>query len=139
MAADIVPKLYEEIQKEFKKNIAGSSLIKNFRKKGEKVNQKEVSLYAAELGRCVSDALASVLTDDALPDGKMYWNIAQRTIVPLLEEVYALVMEAAEAVQRQQDEKIGIRIQPIRPEFPKERIDGLINKLIDYQEDEDGN
>ena len=138
MAADIVPELYERIQREFKKNMAGSSLIKDFQSKGDQATEKEVSLYAAELGKCVSGALASVLTEDALPNGTLYWNIAQRTIVPLLEEVYTLVMEAAETAQRQQDKKIGIHINPVRPEFPKERIDGLINKLMEYQEDEDG-
>lgn len=138
MAADIAPALYEQIQSEFEKNMKGSRLIKNFQRKGNKASAKEVSLYAAELGNCASDAFASVLTENALPNGKLYWNIAQRTIVPLLEEVYALIMEAAETVQRQQDEAMNIRIQPIIPEFPRERVEGLINKLIDYQEDEYG-
>ena len=138
MAADIVPDLYEKIQREFKKNMKGSSLIKSFQRKGSKATPKEVSLYAAELGRCVSEALTACLTEDALPDGKLYWNIAQRTIVPLLKEAYELVMEAAETVQRQQDEKLGIRIQPVRPEFPQDRVDDFINKLIEYQEEENG-
>lgn len=138
MAADIVPDLYEKIQREFKNNMKDSSLIKNFQRKGSKATPKEVSFYAAELGRCVSDALTACLTEDVLPDGKLYWNIAQRTIVPLLKEAYELVIEAAETVQRQQDEKLGIRIQPIMPEFPQERINDFINKLIEYQEDEYG-
>ena len=77
-----------------------------------------------------------VLSEDALPNGKLYWNIAQRTIIPLLKEAYVMVMEAAEAVQKREDADLGINIKPIRPDFPEERIRGLIDKLIEYQEDD---
>lgn len=134
MAADIVPDLYKKIQSKFEQNIAGNRLIRSFRSR-DKHTAKEVSLYAAEIGRCASDALSSCLTPETLPNGKLYWNIAQRTIIPLLEEAYEMVMDAAEVMQRQQDEKIGIRITPIRPAFPMERTKGLIEKLMEYQED----
>ncbi len=135
MAADIVPQLYKKIQSEFEKNMKASRLIKDFRSR-EKHSAKEVSLYSAELGKCVSRALADCLAEENLPDGKLYWNIAQRTIVPLFRTAYEMVMEAAEEMQRQQDEELGIHIKPIRPEFPEERIRGLINKLMEYQEEE---
>lgn len=137
MAADIVPDLYKEIQSEFEQNIAGSSLIRSFQG-GNKHDAREVSLYAAEVGRCASRALSSCLTEERLPGGKLYWNIANRTIYPLLREAYRMVMEAAEAMQGQQDEALGIRVTPVRPEFPEERVDGLIAKLIEYQGEEDG-
>lgn len=135
MKVDAAPDLYNKIQAEFEKRITANKRIKNFRSR-EKHTAKEVSLYSAELGRCASETLGVCLTEDTLPNGKLYWNIAQRTIKPLLKTIYEMVMDAAEETQRQQDEQIGIRITPIRPAFPEERIDGLINKLIDYQEDE---
>ena len=138
MAEDIAPKLYEQLHWEFEQNMQRSIRIQSFLKKGERASQKEVSLYSAELGKCASDALSNVLSENNLPNGKLYWNIAQRTIVPLLEEIHEMVMDAAEAVQKREDKEIGINLKPIRPEFPKERIEGLINKLIEYQEDEDG-
>ena len=138
MAVDIVPELYEQIQAEFEKNMNANRQIQSFQNR-KKHTAKEVSLYAAELGRCASKALADCLTEEALPDGKLYWNIAQRTIVPLLRTAYEMVMEAAEEMQRQQDAAIGINLKPIRPEFPEERINGLINKLIEYQGNEYGN
>ena len=138
MAADVVPELYEKLHSEFEQNMKRSKRIQDFLKKGDQATQKEVSLYAAELGQCASDALSDVLSEDNLPNGKLYWNITQRTIIPILEEVNEMVMAAAEAVQKREDKALGINIKPIRPEFPRERIEGLINKLIEYQEDDDG-
>ena len=134
---DLAPVLYKKIQSEFELNLKRNKRIQSFLEKGEKATQKEVSLYSAELGKCASDALAEVLSEDALPNGKLHWNIAQKTIIPLLEEAYEMVMEAAEAVQKREDTELGISIKPIRPEFPEERVRGLINKLIEYQEEED--
>lgn len=138
MAADIVPELYEKLHAEFEQNIKRNQRIQSFLKKGDKASQKEVSLYSAELGGCVSDALGTVLTEDNLPNGKLYWNIAQRTIIPLLKEAYEMVMAAAEAVQKREDKALGINIRPIRPEFPEERAKGLIDKLIEYKEEDNG-
>ena len=137
MAADIAPELYGKLHAEFEKNIKRNKRIQSFRKKGDKATQKEVSLYSAELGQCAADALAVVMSEDNLPNGKLYWNIAQKTIIPLMEEAYEMVMAAAEAVQKREDKDLGINLKPIRPGFPRERVEGLINKLIEYQEEED--
>lgn len=137
MAEDIAPKLYEQLHSEFEKNMQHNKRIQSFLKKGEKASQKEVSLYSADLGKCASDALGTVLSETNLPNGKLYWNIAQKTIIPLLEEIHEMVMDAAEAVQKREDREVGINLKPIRPEFPKDRIEDLINKLIEYQEDKD--
>lgn len=138
MAADIAPELYKELQKAFENNIERNKRIQSFLKKGDKATQREVSLYSEELGKCVSDAATEVLSEDNLPNGKLYWNIAQKTLIPLFEEAYEMVMDAADAVQRREDKEQGINLNPIRPEFPRDRIEGLINKLIEYQEEDNG-
>lgn len=135
--ADIAPELYEKIQKAFQQNMNSNKQIIRFWSRKEHT-AKEVSLYAAALGKCASGALSEVLTEEVLPNGKLYWNIAQRTIVPLLKEAYEMVMEAADEVQRKEDEAIGIALKPIRPKFPENRINDMINKLIEYQEEKDG-
>ena len=137
MAADIVPELYEQIRADFEQKMNRSKPIKTFRSRVEKqtADAKGVSLYAAELGKCASYALTHNLTEKNLPDGKLYWNIAERTIKPLLEEVHMLVMQAAAQVQKQEDAKIGIGLTPIKSTFPKERINDLMNKLISVLEE----
>ena len=140
MAADIVPELYEKIHAEFEKKINSSKQIKTFRSRLQKktADAKGVSIYAAELGRCAAEALTDNLTEKNLPDEKLYWNIADRTIRPILEEAYSMVLDAAEQVQLFKDENEGINIKPIRTELPKYRIRDFMNKLIEITEVEDG-
>ena len=67
--------------------------------------------YAEEVGRALSEAFQSNLSGDTLPDGRMYWNLADRVIRPLQEEDHALVSEAARQVQQQLNEAAGIGIK----------------------------
>lgn len=140
MATDIVPKLYEQIQKDFQQNIEKSRSIKAFREKMERnaATSQEVSLYAADLGECASKALCDNLMLDALPDQKLYWNIAERTIKPLLEEVYKMVNDTAAAVKKTEDEKIGLHIGSVNADFPEDRVHDLLDKLIETLEADNG-
>ena len=136
MAIDIVPELYEQIQKDFQQNIEENQTIISVRKKLEKntATSKEVALYAGALGKCAAKALDKNLTDNTLPNGTLYWNIAERTIIPLLKDAHAMVMATAESVQKREDKEIGITLNPVKPDFPSDRIHDLIDKLIEYQE-----
>ena len=130
--ADKAAALYQKIQAEFEKNIAANRRIQDFQRK-ENHTAKEVSLYSAELGKCASKAFSVVLGDKKLDQ-----ETARNTIVPMLQKTHDMVMDAAEDMQKQEDNKIGIHLKVIRPEFPKKRVDGLIGKLIEYQEDDNG-
>lgn len=139
---DVAPKLYEQIHKSFigktKRNIdirSFSSKLKEGRAEPE-----DVSLYARALGECASEALVENIKQDELPDGKLYWNIAERTITPLLEEVHKMVNDAAADIQKRIDETRNIHMNPVRAEFPEERIRALLNGLMKALEEaeEDG-
>lgn len=141
MAADIVPELYTQIHADFDAKIHKNKIVKTFRSrlKKKKADAKGVSLYAAELGKCAAYALTQNLTQENLPDGKLYWNIAERTIQPILEECHQMVMAAASEVQRQEDEKEGINLKPIESDFPVYRVRDFMNKLVALvEEDTDG-
>ena len=58
----------------------------------------EVIDYAELLGEVLSESFKDVLTPDALPDGKMYYNIANRTVKPLLRENFNNVNQIARSV-----------------------------------------
>lgn len=141
MAVDIVPELYEKIHSDFEQKINANKPIKTFRSRLKKktADAQGVSLYAAELGKCAAYALTHNLIQENLPNGKLYWNIAERTILPLLKECHLIVMAAASEVQRQEDEKEGINLKPIEPEFPIYRVRDFMNKLVTIvEEDTDG-
>ena len=137
MAADIVPQLYEDILDSFNKAVEANKRIRIFKKKLEAgtATEKDVAEYAKRLGECAEAALSSNLTEERLPDGKLYWNIAERTIKPLLKEAHELVMKAAARQLQLEDKKTGINLKPAETEFPEERINELIDTIIRYSED----
>ena len=138
MAEDIVPVLYARILKAFKNSIEKDKSIQTFEQKlkDKTATASEVSLYAAELGQIAAAVLGDALDPGNLPNRQLYWNIGQRTIKPLLKEVYALVMAAAKEQTKYEDEKIGISLNPVEPGFPEGRVDDLINKLQQYLEED---
>lgn len=129
---DVAPKLYNEILKDFERRLNSDGFIKSFKRKIEDktATAEQVSTYARRLGEHGSEALCKYLIEDNLPDGKLYWNIAERTIKPLAEEIHKLVGEAAVATQLIDDEKSGIGLKPRVPTFPEERFNALINKVV---------
>ena len=141
MPEDIVPVLYERMQAAFRENIKNDKTIQTFEKKlGKKTAViSEVFQYATRLGRAAASAFTGTLTRDALPNGRLYWNIVERTLLPLMQEVHRLVLDAAVAVTEVEDEQNGIRLKPIRPAFPEERMHGLMDALVGiFEEDEYG-
>lgn len=139
---DIAPKLYEKIEKAFTGKVNRNMDIRAFKEKlrNSQAKPEDVSLYARALGECASAALIENIRQEDLPDGKLYWNIAERTIKPLLEEVHKAVYDAASEIQKQIDSSRNIHLTPIKAEFPEERIRALLNGLMQALEEieEDG-
>lgn len=139
--ADVAPELYEAIEKEFKKNISKHSNIKKFNKKLEKgkATAEEVSIYASNVGDCAAAAFEEVMTEDALPNGRIYWNIADRVIKPVLKQIFDMVMDAAKTQQEAENAVDGFKIKPSVPNFPEQKTDDLMFKFVeifDKAEDE---
>lgn len=137
---DIAPKLQEQILTEFKRRTAMDFKIKSFNKKLEqqKATQKDAYIYTVELGKIASSVLKEILTEDNLPNGTMFWNIAERTVKPLLEEVHKRVNEAASDVQKLEDSKQKIGLIPVSGEWPEQRVHALIQKMSNLKEEMDG-
>lgn len=66
--------------------------------------------YADLVGGALAEAFRLHLSADTLPDGRMYWNIADRVLRPLLEEDHALVADAAAAVQSSSSTKRPVSV-----------------------------
>lgn len=136
---DIVPELYEQIQKAYKSNLAKNQTVKACEKKLEKGKMEfsELTQYAGAVGDCAGKALLEGLSEENLPGGLLYWNIAERTIGELLREVFERVMETAKQIQKADDEKTGISLEAFMPDFPERRIKDLQDALIQVLEGED--
>lgn len=131
MAADVVPQLNEAIQTSFKTNVMRDRQIAQVSKRIRDGTATFVDAhkYAERLGENLSKALVSNLTEQTLPDGKLYYNIAKRTVTPALEETYNLTNDVNESVQAILDKKSKIGLKSVRADFPDERIQGLIDKM----------
>ena len=114
---DAVPELWEQISRDFNRSASTDVWIRSFlrRVKDGTATSEEASVYA----------------------GKLYWNIADRTIRPLLTEVHRRVNDAAAAVLAAENKRNGIGLKPMRGPWPENRVKDLIDKIVEvYAEDE---
>ena len=131
MAADVVPVLNEKIQTSFQSNMMRDRRIAQISKRIRDGTATFVDGhdYAERLGESLSKALISNLNEENLPDGRLYYNIAKRTVTPALQNNYELTNEAAEQIQSIIDSGLGIGLKSIKADFPESRIKGLIDKM----------
>lgn len=121
---DIAPELYNEIEKKFTAAVQSDSRIKNVvnKLKSGRGTQADMRAVSERLGKHASDAMKEVLVVDRLPDGKLYWNIAERTIKPVLEQVHQTVNTLATLEQRTVDLKHHVNVAVKMGRDPAEHI-----------------
>ncbi|MGF0071914.1 hypothetical protein [Streptococcus orisratti] len=131
MDKDIVPELLDEVRKEFEQLYGSSAVVKQAFEmlKNKKATYQTVNEFAIEIGDILSKVLTGSVSSSRLPDGKMYYNIAQRVLSDTLGLNYELVSDYAKEVQGllNNQAKIGLAVQV--PEINQDRIDGLANRL----------
>lgn len=139
MVEDIVPSLLKKIKSEFEGARLDSEVLKDLLSKlhHSKASYLDANQYAIEIGEILSKALGASLTNETLPDGKMYYNIAQRVLTDVLGRNHELVSDYAEQVQKNlnSEAKIGLAAQV--PELNQDRIDGLVNRLASEESFDD--
>lgn len=139
MVEDIVPSLLKKIKSEFEDARLDSEVLKDLLSKlhHSKASYLDANQYAIEIGEILSKALGASLTNETLPDGKMYYNIAQRVLTDVLGRNHELVSDYAEQVQKNlnSEAKIGLAAQV--PEINQDRIDGLVNRLASEESFDD--
>lgn len=131
MVKDVVPELNEQIGVSFRGHVMTDRRLQTI---SSRIDQGRATLedchtYAERLGENLSKALTDTLTVDNLPNGKLYYNIAERTVVPALETNYELVNDAASKIQKTIDKRAKIGLGSVRADFPAERVQGLIDKM----------
>lgn len=139
MVEDIVPSLLKKIKSEFEGARLDSEVLKDLLSKlhHSKASYLDANQYAIEIGEMLSKALGASLTNETLPDGKMYYNIAQRVLTDVLGRNHELVSDYTEQVQKNlnSEAKIGLTAQV--PELNQDRIDGLVNRLASEESFDD--
>lgn len=111
---DVSPALYEKVNTRFEYYISRDDAIKKANAKLEKgtATFEDAYYFAQALGNCLSDAF-EVITDDDLPDGKMYYNIAQKVVEPFLIRCGDMCNEYSNRVVKLLNEKAGLGLNPV--------------------------
>ena len=138
MAADIGQELYEKIKAEFEGRVSANGYIKAVTKRIAEgtATMNDVSLYAKALGSEVRLAIAYNISPEVLPEGQMFYNIAQKILDPLLHDNHSMVNNIAAEVQKKLDERKGIRIKPQKAEFPEDRLGSVLSAASEQGLDE---
>lgn len=137
---DIVPGIYNEIEKSFDLKTKESHIIKDKLKalKNKKANYKDANDFAVEIGKILSDTFQDKIKTGDLPDGKMYYNIAKRLIEPNMVRNHDLVSEYSKEVQSILNKKANISIKAQKADLNQDRIDKLVDKITKYDSFEAG-
>lgn len=127
--ADIGAELLEKIRAEFQKTCKYDKYIQSVLKKieGSTAKMEEVALLSKQLGLRASQAIGAYVNAGALPDGKMYYNIADTILSGVLKDNYDIINSAAAECQKALDKQAGIHISPQQAEFPAERVQAVAN------------
>jgi len=125
---DIAQALLTTIQAEFDKRYAGDQVLETIRQqiRDGKGTYKQADEYAARTGEILADVLHQNVSSDILPNGRMYYNIANRILPPSLGNNYEQVSEIAKVVQENLNKAAGIGIKAQVPEINTDKIDGIV-------------
>ncbi|MEE0857686.1 MAG: hypothetical protein U0L58_10390 [Ruminococcus sp.] len=137
---DIGEELLKAVRVDFRKELGNkdSRLAKILKRiQDGKGTMHDAAMFSKECGAALSEAIAKNVTPDKLPDGQLYYNIADTILRSTLKDNYDLVNMAAQAVQEQTDNKLNIHLAPQQAAFPEDRVHKIVNAAADQTADSD--
>ncbi len=138
---DVAPELLEKLNKTFGQKVAIDPQIRSYKKKleAEKLTERDCALYIRKVVSIASASVTDVMKPKNLPDGKLYWNIAEAVIVPFLKGVIVQMNNIAVSMMKDSDKKqnINIKIQKLR--YPDGQIRSYLNMIVRNSLDSEGN
>ena len=138
---DVAPELLEKLNKTFGQKVAIDPQIRSYKKKLEagKLTERDCALYIRKVVSIASASVTDVMKPKNLPDGKLYWNIAEAVIVPFMKGVIVQMNNIAVSTMKDSDKKqnINIKIQKLR--YPDGQIRSYLNMIVRNSLDSEGN
>lgn len=131
MTKDIVPELLEKLENEFVNKYSKNKKINTAVKKIKtgKATHQDSNEFAYECGKILAEVFKGNISSEDLPDGKMYYNIADRVLNDTLGRNYKLISDYSADVQTSLNKSSGLRIKGVKPPKNQDRINGLIEKV----------
>lgn len=128
MVKDVAPDLLKRVQKAFEKRYNEHELVQQSLTK-DKPTYVDAHNYAVGTGESLAGAFQAQITEEDLPNGQMYYNIAERVVKPPLIENYRLITTYTSQVQSALNKQTGVRIRPQTPVLDMDRINGFVERL----------
>lgn len=128
---DITPALLENLKARFSEKISVNPKIRALYKKitdgqGTYVDAEN---YAYMIGEALAQVFQENLSSAVLPNGKLYYNIAERILGEMLGENNRIISEATEIVQNFLNKNAGLGLKAQLVAVNKKRIAGLVEKV----------
>lgn len=132
MATDIVPELLGKIQREFNHKISRNKKIQRIQEMIENgtATYEQAYEFAQEVGEALAQAFETNISSEMLPDGHMYFNIADRILNSTLEINHVLVANVSVEIQEILNRQAGLGLKGISPELNRNRIKSMIERVV---------
>lgn len=136
MEVDISKDILKRLEESFGEKIKSNKKIKYLLKKleNDEATYKEANEYAIELGQILAETYKENIKSDELPNGRMYYNIGDKTITPTMKNNYELISEYSKDVQTLINKKAGLGLNGIKAPLNKDRIHGIVQRLADEED-----
>lgn len=129
---DIAPELLARIEQEFEEQFKSDSLLADLAAKLEAgtATHAEAYEYAGRVGEILTDAYQHNIVSSSLPDGKLWYNIANRVITPTIENNYDIISKYVTDVQTNLNKAAGLGIKAMPPDMDvSDKIQGIVNRV----------
>ena len=132
MATDIVPELLENILRDVNTAMSRNKKLQSIQVLIENgtATYQQANEYAIEVGETLARTFQIHIKSDVLPDGHMYYNIADRILTPTLSNNHIIVAQVSAEIQGQLNKSIGLGLKGIEPPVNQLRIDSIINRVV---------
>lgn len=126
---DIAPLIYEKLKQEFEEKYIDNEVIQNILKNIKKGigNYEIANTFSIEVGNILSKVFGNNLSSEILPDGKLYFNIAERTIKPMMENNFDIINNTCMEIQKILNEESNLGIKPIPAKLNEDRVTKIID------------
>lgn len=128
---DVTPDLTAAIWRDFSSKFNSDAQIREIYGKVQSggATYKEAADFADRTGALLAQAFQNNLSSEVLPNGKMYYHIAEGILNYTLPKDHALISKVCEQVQTQLNQAAGLHLKAQLPALNQDRIDGFINRL----------
>ena len=119
-------KTFEDLIEEFHDRVAKKTASLNELIKTAAATYDDANTFSIMTGESLSETLLNGITDDLIFDGMLPYGAAKEIIFPMIQDNYELVIKYCENVQNSLNEKAGINLKYIAPEFDQDRAYGIV-------------